>query len=273
MKRRIPLLLTLALVGAVLYGARSMIARAFLYPIPVFSVGTPPPELGEVSLEVAGVGRAVAWESRHLAAATARPQPAVLFLHGNGENLETLRHSGLYDQLGALGVRFLVLDYPGYGRSEGTPSEKSLVAAAQAGVAHLREQHPESPVVVFGWSLGAAVAIQVAAREEGLLSGLILASAWDDLPELAAAFFPRWLVKITLVDRYDSLAAAPELSCPVLMLHGRRDRIVAIEHGRRLYEALPPGARWLELPGAGHNDLLGQPDVWREIADFLDYLR
>ncbi|NJL28104.1 MAG: alpha/beta hydrolase [Thermoanaerobaculia bacterium] len=121
--------------------------------------------------------------------------------------------------------------------------------------------------------MGAAVRDPGRGAREGLLSGLILASAWADLPELAAEFFPRWLVNLTLGDRYDSVAAARELSCPVLVLHGRSDKIIAIAHGRRLYEALPPGARWLELQGAGHNDLLDQPDVWTEIADFVDYLR
>lgn len=273
MRRRTTLLLLLVLLAVAFYGGRSMIARTLLYPAPLFSVGSPPPLLDEIAFDLANGDHVVGWAYRHVSEEAAGAPPAILLLHGNGENLETMRHSGIYERFQELRVHFLAIDYPGYGRSTGRPSEKSLAAAARVGLARLRDRQPDSPVVIFGWSLGAAVGIQVAAREEGLLNGLILASPWATLPDLVGSFLPRWLLEISLLERYDSLGAAPKVGCPVLVLHGRHDRIVPIEHGRRLFQALPPGTRWHELPGAGHNDLLGQPDVWREIADFLESVR
>src|SRR4051812_4052518 len=100
-------------------------ARQMLYPAPPVPVPSPPPPpLEEVRLDLAGGGTAMAW-------ALVKPElpstaPLVTFFHGNGENLETLRWSGLFEELGRLGVAVLAADFPGYGRSPGPPSEEGL---------------------------------------------------------------------------------------------------------------------------------------------------
>jgi len=245
---------------------RPMFVRQMLYPAPAIPVGEPPPGLEEVVLELDGGVRAVGW-------AGSGEGPAVVFLHGNGENLETMRMAGLYEELEALEVTFLALDYPGYGRSTGQPSEESLVAASNAAFAWLGERHPGAPRAIVGWSLGAAVGIQTAAAHADEVEGVVLLSAWDTLPELAANFFPGFLVNLALDDTYDSLAAAAELEAPVLMIHGVEDRIIGIEHGRRLHGAFDGNARFVEIPRAGHNDLLGRPEVWHHLGDFLRMLQ
>lgn len=254
-----------------------LMLRAFgnkmLYPAPAWPVPSPPPSpLEEVLLPLGGGGDATvvawAWE-----APGGSEAPAVVFFHGNGENLGTMHRSGLYEELMALGVHFLAVEYPGYGRGGGRPSEGSLVAAGRAGWRWLRDRHPESPHVVLGWSLGAAVAIQVAAAAESsgeTVDRLVLLSAWDDLPSLASHHFPSWLARLALADRYDSRAVAGEIRAPTLLVHGIRDRIIPIIHGERLDTAFADGvSRFVGIENAGHNDLLGVRDVWRVLGGFL----
>lgn len=238
-----------------------LVLRAMLYPVPRVAVGAPPPGVVELELEPAGGVEATAWLRRG-----PPERPALLYLHGNGENLETLRRAGVLDELEALEVTYLALDYPGYGKSGGRPSEAGLVAAAAAGCERLAEERPGSPLILFGWSLGAAVAVRAAA-DRADVAGLVVASPWDSLSSLGEVHFPAWLVRWAAAGRYDSLAAAPRVSCPVLWLHGRDDRIIPAAHGRRLAAAFRGPVTAVEL-AAGHNDLLASPRAWREVAAF-----
>ncbi len=271
MRRPIPLslLITLALAAAIFLLMLDPLIRQMLYPAPPIPVPSPPPPpLEEVTLELPGGARAIGWARAHRDASS----PAVAFFHGNGENLETVRLSGLFEQLSALGAHVLAIDYPGYGRSTGEPSEASLTSSGEAALGWLGERHPASPQVIVGWSLGAAVATQTAAR--GHADGLVLMSAWSDLPSLAAVHYPSWLVGLGLKDKYDSVAAAGDVRAPVLMIHGSVDEIIPLAQGRRLHDALrePDSCRFVEVPGAGHNDLLARPVVWQELGAFLHSL-
>jgi uncharacterized protein len=257
--------LALAALPLALWLGGPLLSRQMLYPAPGWRVPSPPPwPWREVSLEVAGQ-RAVAWLQ---APAGSPSRPPLVFFHGNGENLATLRIAGTLDRLVELGSPVLVLDYPGYGRSEGRPSEAALTAAGAAAFRWLATQQGR-PVVGVGWSLGAAVAVQAAAAEPDAVAGLVLWSAWDDLPTLAARHFPRWLVRLALRERWDSLAAACRFAGPVLQAHGARDELIPPEHGRRLHAVLRQPEPFVEVAGAGHNDLLGRDEVWRGLAAFL----
>ncbi len=251
------------------------LVRQMLYPAPPIPVPSPPPSpLEEVILDLPGGARATGWARAHPDPAS----PAVVFFHGNGENLETVRMSGMFEQLAALGAHVLAVDYPGYGRSIGEPSEASLTAAGEAGLAWIARRHPDSKKVVLGWSLGAAVAIRTVARMPAGADRLVLLSAWSDLASLAAIHYPSWLIGLGLKDRYDSVSAAADVEVPVLMIHGSADQIIPAAQGRQLHQALLSSARlrrdadlstFVEVPGAGHNDLLGRPEVWQELGAFL----
>lgn len=252
------------------------VVRSMVYPAPPIRVPSPPPApLVEVPLQAGGHAVSAWYLPPPTSASGGEAQPGgavapvVLMLHGNGENLETMRQVELFDDLGALGAGVLAVDYPGYGRSEGTPAEASNIAAAEAGWEWLSRNAAGHPRIVAGWSLGAAVAAQVAARHGGDAAGVMLLSPWDRLVELARLHYPAWLVDRLLPERYDSVEAAARIAAPALVVHGDHDTIIPIALGRRLHEALPEPKRWVEVPGAGHNDLLARRETWEAIAAFL----
>ena len=233
-----------------------------IYPMPAVPVPAPPAPWREVELRPARGERAILWTAPGPEAA-----PLVLFFHGNGENLETMRRAGLLEDASRLGAAIAALDYPGYGRSGGRPSETANLAAAEAALDWARAEEPGRPVVLCGWSLGAAVAVELAARRPDDVAGLIALSPWTSLPEVARHHFPGWLVRLALGERYDSLAASERVRAPALVIHGAVDDLIPAAQGERVGEKLR--ARVVMVPGAGHNDLLARPEVWREMAEFV----
>ncbi len=258
------------LVGAVVVAwlVTGCSVRQLLYPAPPIPVPSPPPgPIEELYLDTSNSGKVSVWFVAPEALDPSRP--AALFFHGNGENLETMRMAGLYEDLMGLEIGFAAIDYPGYGRSSGRPSEGSLTEAGEVAWAWLERQFPSRPRVLCGWSLGAAVALRLAADHPDRVDAIVAMSAWTSLPDVATVHFPKWLVNLSLRERYASLALANRITAPSLVIHGARDRIIPAEQGRRLAEALE-GSRWVEVPGAGHNDLLSRPEVWDELAAFFD---
>ena len=154
----------------------------------------------------------------------------LLFFHGNAGNIShRLQSIAIFH---ALRLSVLIVDYRGYGASTGEPSEEGTYADAMAAWRFLTETRgtPPGRIVLFGRSLGAAVAADLAAHH-----------CWN---------FPvRWLARF----RYDSRAALAAVRCPVLIVHSRQDEIVPFDHGRALFEVAREPKRFLELHG-GHND-------------------
>lgn len=261
-------LLFAVLAPSIFYLTMDMFVRQMLYPAPPVAVPSPPPTpLEELVITTSGGDEVVGWLRERSGPGEAGP--AVLFFHGNGENLATLHWSGLFDEFHAAGASVLAIDYPGYGRSTGRPSEASLTAAGIAAFAALGERFPDRPLYIAGWSLGAAAAMQTAVMQQERLAGLALLSPWHDLPSLASRFFPKMLVGMALKDRYHSGDAAADLRLPALVVHGASDPIIPVEQGRRLAGLLPEGSRWVQLQGVGHNDLMARRETWRELIAWL----
>jgi len=263
------LILRLVIYGGLLIMAWfwfSHYARRMTYPIPAGQV-LKPAEVDEVALTAVSGERLIAW--LHADADDPPDLPVLIFFHGNAQDLDSLWESGLMRRFRGLGVRVLAIDYPGYGPSEGRPHEDGLVESGRLALAWVRARFPEAPVALAGWSLGAAVAVQTA--RDGEAAGLILLSPWSSLPDVAAAHFPRWLIRLFVRERYDSLAAAPGIETPALVVHGEDDAIIPAAQGAALAQALPQ-SRWRPIPDYGHNDLMLSEDVWRELAEFLTTL-
>lgn len=195
----------------------------------------------------------------------------LVFFHGNAGNishrLDNLRH------LNAWGISVLIFDYRGYGKSQGSISEKGLYldsrAALEAGLA--RAQAAGSRLALFGRSLGGVAAVSVADRAE--VDGVILESTFTNLGDMAKLHFPLPGMG-RLKNRFDSLGRISRVSAPKLFIHGDRDDIVPMELGRRLFKAAPEPKTWLLLPGAGHNDTYdrGGQAYFQTIREFLDHL-
>lgn len=243
--------------------------RSLIYPTPDVEIGVAPMPFEEIALRIDEGTRVVGW---HRPLPLRQGGPTLLYLHGNGENLETMKRAGLFERLTALEVPVLAIDYPGYGRSTGTPSEESLKRTGKQALLWLAKRYPGMSVVPCGWSLGAAVAVHLAATQDSAVGGVVALSPWASLQEVAAEHFPRWLVSAGLREKYDSLGAGPLVASPAVVAHGTEDRVIAIEQGRRLAASVA-GARWVPVEGAGHNDLPSFPVVWQEIDDLLSGLR
>ncbi len=192
-----------------------------------------------------------------------------LIFHGNAGNIsQRLDTVAMFRRMGH-GV--LIFDYRGYGRSTGRPSEEGLYRDARAAWDHLvRDRGLEAGrIILFGESLGGAVATWLAAREQP--GALVLSSAFISAPALAADLYPwlptRWLVRL----RFDSRASLAGVRAPVLVAHSPDDEIIPFSHGRALYAAAPEPRLFLTLAG-GHNDgfIFVRPDWVRSLADFLD---
>jgi hypothetical protein len=177
----------------------------------------------------------------------------VLLLHGNAGHIG--HRIPLAEGLVERGISVLLLDYRGYGRSEGRPSEAGVRSDAEAGLRFAVERAGGSGrVVVFGRSLGGALAAGLAAEEP--VAGAILEAAFTSLEGIAAAvypFLPRILFR-RLRGRYDALGALGRVHAPVLVVHGTHDRIVPPAMGRALVEAAAGRGEWYPVEGADHND-------------------
>ena len=197
-----------------------------------------------------------------------RSPSTLLFFHGNAGNIS---HRG--DSLAifaALGLDVLIIDYRGYGNSGGSPSEQGLYRDASAAWRWLREtaQRPAEDIVIFGRSLGAAVAAELAARVDP--AGLIVESGFDALPALADYHYPLLARLIPLRFRFPSAEHIARVDAPVLVLHSPDDEIVPYRLGQALYGAASQPKGFVALRG-GHNDgfLRSEPGYSRALAAFL----
>jgi alpha-beta hydrolase superfamily lysophospholipase len=177
---------------------------------------------------------------------------ALLFFHGNAGNIShRLESIQIFNRLG---LSVLIIDYRGYGLSTGKPSESGTYLDAQAAWRHLIEDRgrSSSEIVVFGRSMGAAIAARLASTVATPPAALIVESPFSSAPDIAQQAYPflpaRWLTRFSYATR-DYVA---DVGCPVLVIHSETDEIIPIEHGRDVFEAAPEPKRFLALRG-GHN--------------------
>jgi fermentation-respiration switch protein FrsA (DUF1100 family) len=197
------------------------------------------------------------------------PRAVVLHMHGNAGNI-THRAELLRLFRDQLRVSIFLFDYRGYGRSEGSPDEKGILADARAARAWLagRTGVAETGVVLHGTSLGGGVAVDLAA--DGA-RGLILENTFTSVPDVAAHRAPFLPVRRLLKTRLDSLARIGDYHGPLLQTHGDADSVIPFEQGQRLFEAANEPKQFLRVSGGDHNDAPTSEYV-RALDRFLESL-
>jgi fermentation-respiration switch protein FrsA (DUF1100 family) len=174
-----------------------------------------------------------------------------LYLHGNAGNLT---HRVLpIREITAAGSSVLMLDYRGYGKSEGSPSERGLYADADAAYLYLLNHgYRARQIVLQGESLGTAVAVDLASRKE--CAGVVLEAAFTSGGDVAGTVLP--VIGPLVFRSFDTKSKIANIRAPLLSFHGDRDEIIPLKLGRSLFDAAPEPKRFIEIPGAGHNDLV-----------------
>jgi fermentation-respiration switch protein FrsA (DUF1100 family) len=179
-------------------------------------------------------------------------QGAVLFCHGNGCNLSQ-RAAAVLQWQKEMGQAVLILDYPGYGWSEGAPTEAGCYAAADAVYEWLTQEQRISPehVLLYGESLGGGVVVDLASRRP--CRALVLEKTFTSVADTAQRLYPwlpaRWLVR----NRFDSLAKIRRCTRPLFIAHGTEDHLVPFALGERLFESANEPKQFLALQGLDHN--------------------
>ena len=195
----------------------------------------------------------------------------LLFFHGNAGNIShRLDSIRIFHELG---LDTLIIDYRGYGQSEGRPSEQGLYADAKAARAYLRERgYDDREIVYFGRSLGGAVATDLAATIAP--AALILESTFTSIPDVAADAYPVFPVRLLARLEYPARNNLQDVRAPVLVIHSRDDELIDFDHGKALYEAAPGPKRFLEIEGDHNSGFLQSRARYTEtLDDFLtEYL-
>jgi uncharacterized protein len=182
----------------------------------------------------------------------AADRPTLLYFYGNGMCLNFAESE--FEQFRRLGLNVMIPEYVGYGMSGGKPSERGCQQTADAAYEDLvRTRHvPADRIVIGGWSLGGAVAIDLASRRRA--AGLIAFSTFTSGLDMAHRIAPFLPTSLLLRHRFDNIRKVPVITCPILIGHGRNDRIVPFDMGQRLAKAATAPVTTLWIDDAAHND-------------------
>jgi len=194
-----------------------------------------------------------------------RPWPLIIYFGGNAEELSWLvpEFSRVPDWAA------LLVNYRGYGLSQGQPSERILYRDALALYDHMTRRSDVDPgrVIVIGRSLGTGVATYLASQRP--VAGLVLISPYDSLVQVARDAYPFLPVGLLLRHRFDSAARAPLIRAPLLALVAAQDDVVRPERSRRLVQVWGGPAQLEVLDGVDHNAVQSHSDYWKLIRAFL----
>ena len=216
------------------------------------------PSAQEVFLKAKDGTTLQAWHAR-------AGSPMVIYFGGNAEETSWM----LEEVANAPGFSWLIVNYRGYGLSEGSPGEAALVSDALHWFDYAVALPGADPrrSVVFGRSLGSGVAVALAAQRP--VARVILATPYDSLAAVAKRYYWYLPVDLLLKHRFDSIGLAPARMQPLLCLIAERDEVIPPVHGERLFDAWGGEKRKVVLQEAGHNSTDAHPMFWASIREFL----
>ncbi len=200
-------------------------------------------------------------------ASSASPK-VLLWFHGNAENIGM----GLEQMkaLSLLGTNILAIDYRGYGKSEGSPNEAGVFRDGEAAYRYLMETRHFAPrnIFIYGHSLGGAVATEIAFRHE--CGGLIVESSFTSMREMARHVMKIPFMEYVTKSRFDSIAKIAKIRAPVMIIHGREDKLIPFSMGERLYAAAHEPKTFLATQ-SGHDDpyVMGGKEYWDHWKEFI----
>ncbi|HIK09029.1 MAG TPA: alpha/beta fold hydrolase [Oscillatoriaceae cyanobacterium M33_DOE_052] len=210
-----------------------------------------------------------------LPAARQQQGRVLLYLHGNSENISgNIHHANRFHKLG---FSVFLIDYRGYGSSEGSfPTEESVYQDAETAWNYLVEQRgiPPEQIVIYGHSLGGAVAIELADRQPRA-AGLIVEGSFTSIRDMTTYRYP-WFVIFPidqlLTHHFDSISKVSQLKMPVLFIHGTADETVPYPMSQTLFAAAPEPKQLFTVPGAGHENLakLSGETYLQTIRNFME---
>ena len=239
--------------------------RAVLFPTAMASANPDPRPPGEFEVLHfdTPAGTVEGWYRPPPGSGPGQAGPLMIFAHGNAETIDTAAPE--MATCVRLGLGLLAVEYPGYGRSAGRPSQASIAAAMLSAYDRIRARPEVDPgrIVACGRSLGGAAACLLADRRP--LAALILISSFTRV----RAFTRRYLVPSFLVrDPFDNLSVLDRFKEPVLIVHGTRDTVIPVAHGRALHQSAADSR--LVLYPCDHNDCPPDDDLfWRDVGGFL----
>jgi pimeloyl-ACP methyl ester carboxylesterase len=232
--------------------------RSVLFPMPPVTGAPPrPSDAGQLWLNTS-FGRVEAWYLPAIQSQRGR-SPLLVFTHGNGELIDYWPQE--FEEPRRWGVAVLLVEYPGYGRSDGSPSQTSITESMLAAYdwARQHEDIEASRIIPYGRSLGGGAASVLSLQRP--VAALILESSFSSVAAFASGFgAPAFIVR----DKFDSVAALRSFKGPILILHGDRDDLVPPHHARTL--AAASGNATLKFMSCGHNDC---PRPWADLHAFL----
>ena len=157
----------------------------------------------------------------------------ILFLHGNAGNLDN--RIDKLNSLGSMDINFLIISWRGYSGNPGNPSEAGLYKDALSGIEWLNKKGiSNDQIILYGESLGTAITTEIAQNKN--FAGIILEAPFTSMVDMGQKIYPIFPVRFLLKDKYESKNKIKNIKSPILVLHGRKDKIVPFYMGEKIFE-------------------------------------
>jgi uncharacterized protein len=255
-------LIWIALALVAIFAVLWVFQRSLIY-LPSQELPATPPDVEQVTYGTEDGLTISAWLVESEAS-----RGSVIVFNGNAGNRS--HRLPLARALVKRGLTVLLTDYRGYGGNPGSPTEDGLALDARAALRYMESRAGDAPLVYFGESLGAAVAIRLAT--EDLPTAIVLRSPFTSLPDVAAVHYGWLPTSLLLKDRFQSLDRVDDVEAAVLVIAGTSDSTVPLDHSKAVYRAANEPKEIILIDGAGHNDmsLLDGDEMIEGIFDFLE---